>query len=158
MFVCLLRGAQEITNSYVDQQHNRRKGEMWQTPLFFFSTWDLPPFLCLSRACVLHHLWLRVLLVLFYRLLLLALVIWTLLDYPLASCLPWCYAWYFDTYFPSSRVWLVLAKLASPQAQKSWMPVMTLILFLPSQLCAFLALFLPFLSHLSFSSIIVWST
>ena len=43
------------------------------------------------------------------------------------------------TYFPLSRVWLVLAKLASPRAQKSWMPVMTLIMFFPSQLCAFLA-------------------
>jgi len=52
-------------------------------------------------------------------------------------------------------VWLVIAKLASPQAQKSWMPVMTLILLLPFQLCTFLALFLPFLSHLSFPSIIV---
>ena len=77
------------------------------------------------------------------------------LVYPLASCLPWCYACYSNTYFPSSRVWLVLAKLASPQVQKSWMPVMTLILFLPFQLCTFLALFLPFLSHLFFPSIIV---
>jgi len=32
----------------------------------------------------------------------------------------------------SLRVWLDLAKLASPRAQKSWMPVMTLIMFLPS--------------------------
>jgi len=52
-------------------------------------------------------------------------------------------------------VWLVLAKLASPRAQKSWMPVMTLILILPSQLCAFQALPLPLLSHLSFPSILV---
>jgi len=58
-------------------------------------------------------------------------------------------------YFPSSRVWLVLAKLASTQAQKSWMPVKMLSLFLPSQLCTFLALSLPFLSHLSFPSTIV---
>ena len=50
----------------------------------------------------------------------------------------------FYTYFPSSRVWLVLAKLASPQAQKSWMPVMTLILFLPFQLCTFQPSFFPF--------------
>ena len=124
-------------------------------PLSFFSIWVLSPFFCLPRACVLHHLWLRDLLDWCYRPFLPALVLWTLLVYPLTSCLPWCYAWYFYTYFPSSRVWLDLAKLASPQAQKSWMPVMTLILFLPSQLCAFLALFLPFLSHLSFPSIIV---
>ena len=51
-------------------------------------------------------------------------------------------------------VWLVLAKLASPRAQMSWMPVMTLILFLPSQLCTFLAFSHPLLSHLSFPSIL----
>jgi len=104
---------------------------------------------------VLHHLWLEVLIVWFCHLLLLALVLWTLLVYPFASCLSWCYAWYFYTHFPSPRVWLVLAKLASPRAQKSWMPVMTLILFLPFQLCAFLAFSFPLLSHLSFLSVLV---
>jgi len=61
----------------------------------------------------------------------------------------------FYTHFPLSRVWLTKAKIASPRAQKSWMPVMTLILFLPSQLCAFLALPLPCLSQLSFPLILV---
>ena len=38
-----------------------------------------------------------------------------------------------NTHFPSLRVWLL--KLASIRAQNGWMPVMTLVLFLPSQLC-----------------------
>ena len=60
----------------------------------------------------------------FYRLLLLALVIWTLLVYSLASCLPWCHACKHQPigthckYFPSSRVRQVLAKFASLRAQK----------------------------------------
>jgi len=44
-------------------------------PCLSFGIWDLPPFFCLPRACVLHHLWLRFLLIWLYRLLWLALVI-----------------------------------------------------------------------------------
>ena len=64
------------------------------SPFPIFSILDVPPFFCLLRACMLHHLWLRVLFVWFYLLLLLALVIWTVMVYPLVLCLPWCYAWY----------------------------------------------------------------
>ena len=48
-----------------------------------------------------------------------------------------------------------VASFSKSTSSESWMPVMMLILFLPSQLCAFLAFSLPLLSHLSFPSILV---